>query len=89
MLKAADICALQPERAARFLVAKDTSSVMTLRWKSSKLILRALHDWNPEDTLRFSRAALREIGMIKSTPQKIIEQGRMAVSERAEEGTEG
>ena len=30
---------------------------------------------NPEDTLRFHALRLREVGMIKSTPQKLIAQG--------------
>ena len=32
-------------------------------------------EYDPEDTLRFYALRLREIGMIKSTPQKIIENG--------------
>jgi NitT/TauT family transport system substrate-binding protein len=30
---------------------------------------------NPEDTLRFYALRLHEVGMIKSTPQKLIAQG--------------
>ncbi len=30
---------------------------------------------NPEDTLRFHALRLHEVGMIKSTPQKLIAQG--------------
>ena len=32
-------------------------------------------DDDPEDTLRFHALRLREVGMIKSTPQKLIAQG--------------
>ena len=32
-------------------------------------------DYSPEDTVRFYALRLQEIGMIKSTPQKIIEKG--------------
>jgi NitT/TauT family transport system substrate-binding protein len=32
-------------------------------------------DASPEDTLRFHALRLGEVGMIKSTPQKIIAQG--------------
>ena len=31
--------------------------------------------YNPEDTVRFYALRLREVGMIKSTPQQIIAQG--------------
>ena len=30
---------------------------------------------NPEDTLRFHALRLRDVGMIKSTPQQLIAQG--------------
>jgi NitT/TauT family transport system substrate-binding protein len=33
-------------------------------------------DLDPEDTLRFYSLRLREAGMIKSSPQKILAQGR-------------
>jgi hypothetical protein len=32
-------------------------------------------DYSPEDTLRFHGLRLHEVGMIKSSPQKIIAQG--------------
>jgi NitT/TauT family transport system substrate-binding protein len=32
-------------------------------------------EYDPEDTIRFYALRLREVGMIKSTPQKIIAQG--------------
>ena len=32
-------------------------------------------DYDPEDTIRFYALRLQEIGMIKSSPQKIIAQG--------------
>ena len=32
-------------------------------------------EYNPEDTVRFYALRLHEIGMIKSTPQKIIAEG--------------
>ena len=33
------------------------------------------HEYDPEDTIRFYSLRLREAGMIKSTPNKIIAQG--------------
>ena len=32
-------------------------------------------EFNPEDTLRFHALRLREVGMIKSAPNKLIAQG--------------
>ena len=76
LLKAADICAQQPERAARNLVSRG-------RLRDYELALEVLKDsdyrrWrdtHPEDTLRFHALRLHEVGMIKSSPQKIIAQG--------------
>jgi NitT/TauT family transport system substrate-binding protein len=76
IVKAADVCASDPQGVARFLVAKQyetrypiglevMSGVDYARWR----------DASPEDTLRFYALRLREVGMIKSTPDKLIAQG--------------
>jgi NitT/TauT family transport system substrate-binding protein len=75
-MKAADTCAREPERVARFLVAKGYEP----RYAMALDVLRKLpynrwRDTNPEDTLRFYTLRLREVGMIKSTPQKLIARG--------------
>jgi NitT/TauT family transport system substrate-binding protein len=73
ILKAADLCATQPERVARRLVDRGFTprydyALQTLgdvpydRWR----------EYDPEDTLRFYALRLYEIGVIKTTPQKII-----------------
>ena len=36
---------------------------------------RRWRDAHPEDTLRFHALRLHEVGMIKSTPEKLIAQG--------------
>jgi NitT/TauT family transport system substrate-binding protein len=76
ILKATDLCARDPHGAARFLAAKGYEP----RYDMSLEILRSLpyDQWrarDPSDTLRFHALRLHEVGMIKSTPQKIIEQG--------------
>ncbi len=76
ILKAADICAQEPERAARYLVARGYES----RYETALEILKTLpyarwREVDPADTLRFHALRLHEVGMIKSTPQKIIAQG--------------
>jgi len=68
--KRADICALQPERAARFLVAKGYEQRYDLRWKSQALSYGHWHDGILRIRCVFTPLRLREIGMIKSTPQE-------------------
>ena len=75
-LKAADICSQEPERVARFLVVRGYEP----RYEIGLEVLKSLpYDrWryaDPEDTLRFHALRLYEVGMIKSTPQKLIAQG--------------
>jgi NitT/TauT family transport system substrate-binding protein len=76
ILKAADICALEPERAARSVLASGVAkhygyALQTMqdvpygRWR----------EYDPEDTIRFYALRLHEVGMIQSTPQTIIESG--------------
>jgi NitT/TauT family transport system substrate-binding protein len=76
ILKSADICAAEPERVARFLVEKGYES----RYEVALDVLKALpyNRWresNPDDTLRFHALRLREVGMIKSTPQELVSRG--------------
>jgi NitT/TauT family transport system substrate-binding protein len=76
ILKGAEICASDPEVGAKAFLAKGYSpklehAVQALR----ELPYRRWRDFNPEDSLRFYALQLREAGMIKSTPQKIIAQG--------------
>jgi NitT/TauT family transport system substrate-binding protein len=76
LLKAADICARDPERAARYIVDKGYDA----RYDVALEVIQSLsydrwrtHD--PEDSLRFYGVRLHEVGMIKSNPQKLIAQG--------------
>jgi NitT/TauT family transport system substrate-binding protein len=76
ILKAADICAQDPERAARFLVAKGYEPRYALALEVLKeLPYRRWRDADPEDTLRFHALRLHEVGMIKTNPNKLIAQG--------------
>jgi NitT/TauT family transport system substrate-binding protein len=75
-LKATDICAQEPERAASMLVAKGYEP----RYDIAIEVLKSLpyNRWreaHPEDTLRFHALRLHEVGMIKSSPQQLITQG--------------
>ena len=76
ILKGADMCALEPDRAARSLVSKG----FTQRYDYALQTMKELpygkwREYDPEDTVRFYALRLHEVGMIKSTPQKILAQG--------------
>ena len=74
-LKAADLCAQEPEKAARFLSAKGYEPRYEVALEILKeLPYRRWRDADPEDTLRFHALRLHEVGMIKTTPQKLIAQ---------------
>jgi NitT/TauT family transport system substrate-binding protein len=75
-LKAADICAQDPQRAARMLVDRGFEPRYDVALEVLKeLPYRRWRESDPEDTLRFYALRLHEAGMIKSTPTKIIAQG--------------
>ena len=76
ILKADHICATAPERAARTIVDRGFTSnydyaLQTMidvpygRWSA----------YNAPDTMRFYALRLHEAGMIKSSPQKILDRG--------------
>jgi NitT/TauT family transport system substrate-binding protein len=76
ILKAANLCAVEPERAARALV----EGGFTKRYDYALQTMQELpydrwREYNPEETVRFYALRLHEAGMIKSTPQKVIAQG--------------
>jgi NitT/TauT family transport system substrate-binding protein len=72
ILKATDLCAADPARAAQWLAGRDltphydyarqTLSENGYRWR----------EYDAEDTIRFYALRLRDVGLIKSAPQKII-----------------
>jgi NitT/TauT family transport system substrate-binding protein len=73
ILKAADICATQPESAARRLV----DAGLTPRYDFALETLRELpydrwREFDPEDSLRFFALRLQEVDLIKSSPNALI-----------------
>ena len=75
-LKAADTCAREPDRVARYLVDKEFEP----RYDIAQKVLRALpydrwRDYEPEDTLRFYALRLHEVGMIRTSPNELITKG--------------
>jgi NitT/TauT family transport system substrate-binding protein len=70
-----DLCAEQPEQAARYLSTKGYE-----RYERALEVLRDLpyrrwREADPEDTLRFHALRLREGGMIKSDPNQLVARG--------------
>jgi NitT/TauT family transport system substrate-binding protein len=76
ILKATDLCAVEPERVARRLV----DGGFTRRYDYALEALTEVpydrwREYDPEDTIRFYALRLYEAGMITSIPQKIIAHG--------------
>jgi NitT/TauT family transport system substrate-binding protein len=75
-LKATDICSRDPERAARYMVTKGYEANYDIALEVVKEVsYNGWRTFNPEDTLRFHTLRLREVGMVKSAPQKLIAGG--------------
>ena len=76
ILKGADICALEPERAARALVDGGFTPRYDYALQTMKEVpYNRWRVYDPEDSVRFYALRLREAGMIKSTPQRLIAEG--------------
>jgi NitT/TauT family transport system substrate-binding protein len=76
ILKAADLCATEPERVAHQIV----NGGFTPRYDYASQALNEVpydrwREYDAEDTVRFYALRLREAGFIKSSPQKIIADG--------------
>jgi NitT/TauT family transport system substrate-binding protein len=76
VLKGADLCAGEPERAARLLIdggfaARYDYALQTMR----DVPYDKWREYDPEDTVRYYALRLHDLGFVKSTPQKIIADG--------------
>ena len=74
VLKAADFCADQPEKAAQRLVEAGSRYEYALQ-TLTEIQYRAWRDYDPADTMRFYALLLHEAGMITSNPNKILAEG--------------
>jgi NitT/TauT family transport system substrate-binding protein len=73
ILKATDLCASDPAGVARQLV--DGGFTPRYDYALQTLSENSYDKWreyDPEDTVRFYALRLRDVGFIKSSPQKII-----------------
>jgi NitT/TauT family transport system substrate-binding protein len=76
ILKAADLCAREPEWVAQLLVDKGYASRYDAALQSMKEVPYGMwREYDPEDTVRFYALRLHEAGMLKSSPEKLIAQG--------------
>jgi NitT/TauT family transport system substrate-binding protein len=76
ILKAADLCASEPARVARQLVDRGFSDHYDSAFKTlTDIPYSAWRDYDPEDSVRFYALRLRDAGLIKSTPNKLIADG--------------
>jgi NitT/TauT family transport system substrate-binding protein len=76
IIKAADLCSSEPARVAQQIV----DGGFTPRYDHALQALKEIpyarwRDYNVEDTVRFYALRLREAGMIKSSPNKILAEG--------------
>jgi NitT/TauT family transport system substrate-binding protein len=76
IVKAADLCASEPARVARQIVdAGFTPSYDYALQTIKEIPYVRWREYNPEDAVRFYSLRLREVGMIKSSPNKILADG--------------
>jgi NitT/TauT family transport system substrate-binding protein len=75
ILTATDLCASEPARAAQQLADRG----LTPRYDDAFQMLSEngykWREYDAEDTIRFYALRMRDVGLIKSTPQKIIADG--------------
>jgi NitT/TauT family transport system substrate-binding protein len=76
ILKAVNLCATDPEQAARLIVSRGYAGRLDYAAQALREIpYTRWREYDPEDTVRFYALRLHEVGMIKSAPNKIIAQG--------------
>jgi NitT/TauT family transport system substrate-binding protein len=76
ILKSADMCAAEPELAARRLVdAGFTGRYEYALQTLTELPYNVWRELDPEDSMRFYALRLHEVGMIKSSPNALISEG--------------
>jgi NitT/TauT family transport system substrate-binding protein len=76
ILKATDICATEPEWAARRLVDASFTDRYDIAFQVlSEVPYASWRDFDPEDSMRFYALRLHEVGMIASSPNQLIADG--------------
>ena len=76
ILKATDVCALEPDRAAQIIVDGGFTKDYRYALQAMKDVSYARwREYDAEDSVRFYALSLHDIGMIKTSPKKLIAQG--------------
>jgi NitT/TauT family transport system substrate-binding protein len=76
LLKGADLCAAKPLRAAQRIFERGfTAEYSYAEQTVQEVDYDKWRDYDPEDTIRFYSLRLRDAGLIKSSPQRIIAEG--------------
>jgi len=76
ILKAVDLCASEPERVARTIVDRRFTDRYDFALQTfTDVPYDKWREYDAEDTVRFYSLRLHEIGMVRSSPQKIIAEG--------------
>jgi NitT/TauT family transport system substrate-binding protein len=76
ILKAADLCANEPARAARLMVDGGFTPRYDYALEAlSEIPYDKWREYDHEDTLRYYALRLHELGFVKASPQKIIADG--------------
>ena len=86
-----DICAAEPEKAARRLVDRGFTKRYDYALQTlTDLPYASWREFDPEDSMRFYALRLHEVGMINLQPERAPRRGhRLAFSERAQARAEG
>ena len=75
IIKAADLCATQPERVAQRIVDAGTPRYDYALQTLKEISYAKWREYDPEETIRFYSLRLREAGFIRATPNKILADG--------------
>jgi NitT/TauT family transport system substrate-binding protein len=75
ILTATDLCATEPARAAQQLADRGLTPRYDYAFQTLSENGHKWREYDAEDTIRFYALHLRDVGLIKSTPQKIIADG--------------
>jgi NitT/TauT family transport system substrate-binding protein len=76
LLRANNVCASEPQRAGKLLVDRGyTTNIEHAVQTIKELPYDKWRDYDPADTLRYYALRMREAGLIKTSPQKILADG--------------
>jgi NitT/TauT family transport system substrate-binding protein len=76
VLKAADICATEPETAAQQLVDRGFTKRYDYALQTlTELRYASWREFDPEDSMRFYALRLHEVGMVTSSPNVLLAEG--------------